>query len=304
MPMKKEANKQPQKTVETPMLTKDLKGKDLQKAILCDVNNLPPMPQVIQKARKIINNPKSSLKELSDLIEKDQALAMKVLRLSNSAFYSRPQTASSIQDAAVILGLNVLGEMLTVACASRFLGQALKGYRLGSGAMWRHSLSVAIGARMVANRKNPELAEEAFSAGLIHDTGKLILDKYILERWDAFEAFLKDNNETFLDAEKEILGFDHAELAAFVCERWDFPKSMWSAIKYHHRPSRFRGNALAYILHVSDQLAIWSGMDNDGIPLEACHASFRVLGIGIEDVEPMMDQITVTVEDMLQSVKA
>ena len=279
-----------------------LKGKNLQSAILHDVESLPSMPRIMEKARKILADPDSSLKDLANLIETDQALAMKVLRLSNSAYYSRLKAATSIQDAAVVLGLKVLGELLTVACTAKLLGHALKGYGLPSDALWRHSLSVAVGARIVASRKHPDLANEAFSAGLVHDAGKIILDKYIMERQEAFADFLKDGNETFLDAEKKILGFDHAEIAARVCQKWNFPKHICAAIEYHHRPSRFRGNQLAFIVHAADRIAIWSGMNTDGLSIETDNTAFDVLGIGFEEVEPIINEILQTVAGIIEQL--
>lgn len=220
-------------------------GWNLKERILGAVDNLAPMPQIMHKAREILNDADSSLKDLADLIETDQALAVKVLRLSNSAYYSRLEKVASVQEAAVVLGLKTLGEMLTVACTHKALGRSLKGYDLAADALWRHSLSVAIGSRIIANRKTPHLANEAFSAGLIHDAGKLILDEYVLERKEAFDKFLAESDTTFLVAEKKILGFDHAEIAAKVCEKWNFPKTISIPVRYHHNPARFRTNELA-----------------------------------------------------------
>ena len=285
-----------------PVPKSPLKGKNLQTAILEGVDNLPPMPPIVQKARVIIDNPNSNLKELADLIEKDQSLALKVLRLANSAYYSRLQKASSIQDAAVVLGLKVVGELLTVACTAKLLGRALKGYDLAAEAVWRHSLSVAIGARTLAYRKRPSLTNEAFSAGLIHDAGKLILDKYVLERKEAFLTFLKERDETFFAAEKEILGFDHAEIAARVCEKWNFPKTISSAIRHHHRPSRLRGSDLAFIVRAADQIAIWSGMNTDGISIEFENKTFDVLGLGLHEIEPMMEEVIAAVDEIVANL--
>ena len=279
-----------------------LKGKSLQKAILQDIESLPPMPAIVEKARRIMDDPDSSFKDLANLIEKDQSLAMKVLRLSNSAYYGRLQKASSIQDAAVVLGLKALGELLTVACLAKRLDQTLSGYDLSAGAMWRHSLSVAVGSRIVASRKYPNLMNEAFSAGLIHDAGKLILDKYIMERKAAFHAFVEDQDQTFLAAEKAILGFDHAEIAARVCEAWSFPKQITAAVKYHHRPSRFRGSSLAFIVCTADQIAIWGGMQTDGISLESEIKSFDNLDIPVEEIGPIIDEVSETVNDITKQL--
>lgn len=273
-------------------------GRCLKQNILLAVNNLPPMPHVVHKARDIVQNPISGLKDIGDLIESDQALAMRILRLANSAYYSRMGKVSSVQEAAVLLGLRVLSELITVAFMSKALGSSLKGYDLPAESLWRHSLAVAVGSRIIASKKYPALANEAFSAGLIHDVGKLILDRYILERKEEFLRFFADGEQAFLVAEKEILGFDHAEIASEVCKRWNFPKSISVAIKYHHHPSRLRGNKLAYIVHVADEIAILSGMDIEGLTLEIDDKSIQVLGIQSNEIEPIIDEVMKSVNQI------
>ncbi len=281
------------------MNEKLLRGWSLRDRILRSVDKLPPMPQILNKAQALLQDPGSSLKDLATLIEMDPALAMKVLKLSNSAYYSRLARVSSLQEASVVLGLKALGELLTVACASDLLCRTLKGYGLPAESLWRHSLSVAVGSRIVAEKKKPGLANEAFSAGLIHDAGKLILDEYVLERNEAFSEFMAGGEETFLNAEKEILGFDHAEIAARVCEKWNFPKPISTAVKYHHHPSRFRGNDLAYIVHAADEIAAWSGMEADGITLDDFgEKAFDILGIEVEEIEPIMDEMVRSVNQI------
>ena len=279
-----------------------MRGRNLRERILKAVDNLPSMPQIMHKARRILDDPNSSLKDLADLIETDQALAFKVLRLSNSAYYSRLEKVSSVQEAAVVLGLRTLGELLTVACIHKVLDRSMKGYGLPADALWRHSLSVGIGSRIIAKQKRPSLTNEAFSAGLIHDVGKLILDEYIFERKDAFLSFLSENDETFLDAEKKILGFDHAEIAARVCEKWKFPKNISTPVRYHHKPSSFRSNDLAYIVHASDQMAIWCGINTDEITIDIENEAFEVLGISVEEIEPIMDEVVESVKEIAEKM--
>jgi HD-like signal output (HDOD) protein len=256
----------------------------------------------MHRAQSILRNPNLNLKELADLIETDQALAIKVLRLSNSAYYRRLEKVSSIQEAAVVLGLRAVGELLTVTCTSKLLGRSLLGYDLPAESLWRHSLSVAVGSRIIAKSKCPSLADDAFSAGLIHDAGKLILDEYILERKDEFSGFLADGNETFLRAERKILGFDHAEIAARVCENWSFPKSISIPVRYHHDPSPFRSSELTYIVHVADQIAIWSGMDTDGITVEIGDNALELVGLQVEEIGPIMDEIISSVEGIVEGM--
>ena len=119
---------------------------------------------------------------------------------------------------------------------------------------------VAAASRIIALKDHPALAEDAFSAGLIHDAGKLILSSYVNERKNIFLMLRKSGGVSALSVEAKILGFDHAEIASGVCEKWQIPKHISNAIRYHHYPEKSNGNGLAYILHVADAVAMLSGI--------------------------------------------
>ncbi len=235
-------------------------GDALKKKILRTVGDLPPMPQVAQKARKITADENSSFKDLADVIETDQAIAARVLKLANSSYYGMAGTVTSLQQASVVLGMKTLNELLMVACAGSMVGSELEGYRLQSGDLWMHSLAAAGCARMIAEDKNPVLAEDAFSAALIHDCGKLILNEYIAERHTQFDAFLEDEQKTFLEAERALLGFDHGLIAAEVCAKWQIPSNLIVPIQNHHNPSASNDNELVNIVHAADAIALMSGI--------------------------------------------
>ena len=156
--------------------------------------------------------------------------------------------------------MQTLSEVLTIACASGLLGTELKGYEQDSGDLWVHSLAVAGCAKNIAEKKNPALADDAFSAGLIHDCGKLVLHEYVLERIDDFRKYMEGCDKTFLSAEREILGIDHAEIAGEICGKWNIPKKIAIAIKYHHNPLELQVNELAYIVHTADAIVLMSGI--------------------------------------------
>jgi HD-like signal output (HDOD) protein len=223
-----------------------LTGKALQQNILKSLDDLPPIPKIVHKARAVIEDPSSSLKDIEKLISIDQALTINVLKMANSSYYRRVKGATSVHDAAVVLGIKTIGELITIACTSSVLSKTLEGYGISADSLWRHSLSVAFGSKIIANKKYPALVNDAFTTGLIHDVGKLILDKYILEREEAFREFLSRENATFHKAEKTILGFDHAEIAENVCKSWNFPKHINIAIKNHHYPSRYLTNEFTH----------------------------------------------------------
>jgi HD-like signal output (HDOD) protein len=237
-----------------------LAGDALKERILKTMKDLPPMPQVAQKAREVVSNPKSSFKDLAKVISTDQAIATRILKIANSPFYGFSGKISSVQHASVVLGVKTLMEVLGLACSSEILGQTLPGYGLDAGELWKHSLAVAAGSQIIARRIDKSLEQDAFSAGLIHDAGKLILDPYVLERKEEFEAFVAQGDRTFLSAERDILGFDHATLALDACERWHIPKRIAAAVGYHHDPAPSDGDLLCYIVHMADAVAMMSGI--------------------------------------------
>jgi HD-like signal output (HDOD) protein len=267
-----------------------LKGDALKKKILRNIKDLPPMPQTVMKAREIIADPKSDFKSLASLFETDQAIAAKILKLANSPYYGLGGKVSSIQRASVILGHKTLGELISMGGASSLLAKRLDGYGLDAGALWKHSLAVAFGSRIIAQKVNPSLLNDAFTSGLIHDTGKLILDKYVLERWTQFETFMADGDVTFLAAEKAILELDHADVAFEVCKEWNIPKTLTIAIRYHHHPSRSSDSVLAYIVHVADAIAMMTGLGLgvDGAFYEMDENAMKFLGLKEEVINDIM----------------
>jgi HD-like signal output (HDOD) protein len=256
------------------------------------------MPQTVLKARKIMADPYSDFGQLGELLETDQAIAAEVLKLANSSYYGMRGRVSSIQHASVVLGHKALGDLITMGGTARILGKKLEGYGLEAGDLWRHSLGVAFGSRIIANKKNPALSSDAFTAGLIHDSGKLILDPYILERKDTLQAFMTHGQQSFLDAEKQILEFDHSEIASEVCNNWNIPQSLASAVRYHHDPSQSQGNELAYIVHVADATAMMTGLGLgiDGMLYQMDDKAMEFLGFQQEDLDIIIEEVLDSVQ--------
>ena len=277
-----------------------LRGAELKAKILRAVSDLPAMPQTVMKAREIMDSPTSSFKDLAQVLESDQAITARVLKLANSSYYGMGGKVASVQQAGVILGQKTLGELVTVAGASSLLGDSLKGYDLEPGDLWRHSLGVAFGSRIVAQKKNSHLAVDAFTAGLLHDSGKLILDPYVFEHRERFREYLTDGQQDFLSAEKQILGFDHAEIASEVCKSWEIPINLTTAIKYHHNPSRAQDSDLAYIVHVADIIAMMTGLGlgMDGMTYQMDPKAMEVTGIKSKDMSHIMAEVFESVQKM------
>ena len=228
---------------------------DLRKKVLRKLKDLPPMPQIVFKARQVIADPDSEMAELSDLLESDQAIATKVLKLANSAYYGLSGKVSSIRHASSLLGYKALGQLISMVGSASVLGKTLDGYDLDSAGAWRHSLMAASASRIIAVRHHPGLEGDAFSAGLIHDVGKLVLDNYVLERKDEFERITAGGRRSMLAAEQHLLGLDHADIGYEVCKHWNIPETISKAIQYHHNPGKSDQDALCYIVFMANSIA-------------------------------------------------
>ncbi len=294
------------KVVYTPIAEKDsgeLEGSDLRRKILNSIKDLPPMPKIIYKAREVMANPRSGFKEVAEVIETDQAIAAKVLQVANSAYYGLSGMVSSIHQATVVLGHQTLEQLITMVSATSLLGSHLRGYRMGSGALWQHSLAVALCSRLIARDRAPSMENDAFSVGLIHDAGKLALDKYMLKRRADVDKAM-GTGITFLEVEKRVLGFDHTELASDLCTKWKLPENHVNAMRYHHAPAESDGNQLAYIVHTANHIAMQCdiGSAADASMYELAPDALEFLSLDEEDLVTYQEGTVEAVNQITQSM--
>ncbi|HQG30382.1 MAG TPA: HDOD domain-containing protein [Deltaproteobacteria bacterium] len=276
----------------------------LKERIFRTLKDLPPMPEVARRARVVLSNPNSSFSDLADVIESDQGIVTRVLKMANSSFYGLSGNVSTIQRASMVLGVKTLMELLGMACSSEIMSGTLDGYDIAAGDLWKHSLAVASASKMIARRIRPEMEQDAFSAGIIHDAGKIILNPYILEKKSEFQSHVRMGKGSFLSAEKAILGFDHAELASEVCEHWNIPEHIALSIRYHHDPSPSNHDILTYIIHVADAAAIMSGIGAgmDGMLYPINEQAMDFLSLKSDDIPEIMAETAVYIEKTIQQL--
>ncbi|MGD8835075.1 MAG: HDOD domain-containing protein [Desulfobacteraceae bacterium] len=278
---------------------------DLKKKILKRIKDLPPMPKVLLKARQVMDDPKSGFKEIAKIIETDQAIAAKILKVANSAYYGLSGMVNSIHQAAVVLGYETLEQVITMVSSSSMLGKQLKGYRLNAGVLWRHSLAVAMASRIIAKKRAPSMEGDAFSVGLIHDAGKLAIDLHIFNKNKEIDLFLKSVEMNFRKAEHHILGFDHTEIAYDLCQKWKLPNTHAEAMRYHHTPEDSGDNQLAHIVHVANYLAkqadFGTGPAFDNEPLN--QNSMEALQLKQEHLDEFTAEMIDSVEKITEGLK-
>ncbi|MBL7178597.1 MAG: HDOD domain-containing protein [Desulfobacterales bacterium] len=198
---------------------------------------LPTLPMVVDKVLNAAIDEKTSSKDLSGFINNDQALANKILRLSNSAYYGQMKQVDTIQRAITVVGFNeIIGLTIGMSVFSAFKQNPVHEV-FDIRDLWLHSVGCATAAKEIGMKTGMKADEKLFLNGLLHDMGKVIFVVYFPKE---YKAVLEDagKNETVLFLkEKEILGIDHAVLSGLLMERWNFPESLVYPCRFHHDPT-------------------------------------------------------------------
>jgi len=226
------------------------------------LGQLPTLPQVVHKIMSMIDRPETSAEGLGRMIEKDQVLSAKVLQLANSPFYGFPARIASVSHAVVVLGLNVVKGLTLGATVFDMMKAA------GMDQLWRHSLGVAMVSHLLATRVGQKNPEELFVAGLLHDLGKVVMYVKLPETASRIEAAVRDRDVYMIDAEREILGLTHADVAGWLASAWHLPTVLKEPIMYHHQPTLAKVAPMqTAIVHVADVLvkAMGCGCSGDGL---------------------------------------
>lgn len=225
---------------------------------------MPPLPAVISKVRRLLEEDKGAARDLARVLASDPALVAKVLRVANSPFYGMAKRISTIQHAIVVLGFRATGSLVQALAVQALLWS--NGSR-GTGQydarlFWWRALVGGICARQLAGHSSCRLdflSEEAFHIGLLHDVGKLILARHIPDVAALVEAVerVEPNLSDYL-AERRALGFDHQAVGAALLEHWRLPPLFIRAAGHHHEPLDADGNLVAYpmvgLMHLADTL--------------------------------------------------
>jgi HD-like signal output (HDOD) protein len=230
--------------------------------VLEKIGSLPPFSHTALRLMQMTASEHCSLKEVAAIIESDVGLAANILKVANSAAFRRNNPVDTLPVAVSLIGeRNILG-IAVKFCSSGVYDTPLIGYASQSGALWDFSLCSAIAAReaaKISGRVEPSLA---YTSGLLHDLGKIVISSFLQPELQQINELLdKDDTITFLEAEKQILGVNHCEIGALVAEHWKLPSKLQLAMRWHHEPKETpaEDRALVYCVHVGDIAAMLGG---------------------------------------------
>jgi len=231
-------------------------------SILKSVDMIPAFPAAVQKVAELLRDEDYAVADVVNVIKYDQAIAANILKISNSAYFGARQKIKTIHNAVVYLGRQQLIRAVQTSGISKIYQKGGKGYASQARDLWEHAVAVALMSqilcRKIQGREDPIL----YTAALLHDVGKVIMGEYVQEYFQKIIGRVHERKCSFLEAEEEFIGINHANLGGRIAEHWDFPSEIRDAIAYHHRPDLLEeeGNTNASLVYLSDQACLMMGL--------------------------------------------
>ena len=271
-------------------------------AVVARIERLPPLPRVVHELQLALRDDARPTTAIVQLVASDPALTAAAVRLANSPFYGVAGRVGSLRDAVQILGLRTLSSaVLTVAVMARFDASACPHFDFE--ACWRHALSSAVCAQTIAQARGLDECL-AYTCGLLHDLGTLALVSLFPAEFDASVQLQRQLGLAPAEAERRVLGIDHAAAGAALASHWGFAPALVEAIRQHHEVPDGRADPLLDVLHFADNvthaLDLSQGQDDMVPPLSL--ATWDRLGLGGDELQRLFGQIESRVRDLGLSV--
>ena len=226
--------------------------------------NLPTIPAVLARILQLSDSVDANGKDLIAVIEKDQALTGKMLRLANSAFFGQSRRVATIPRAVMLLGFSTVRNLALGVKVWDALGSGIARPRLEE--LWMHSVACAMSAKALASRLRAADPDETFTAGLLHDVGRLVLAmRFRDDYWNAVGGTAE--TEPVDTLERQAFGIDHAEVGAWMLEAWALPPAIVEAVRSHHNAAS--GRTSAGLLAITDRLVAWTDLGTGDMRPEA-----------------------------------
>lgn len=262
-----------------------MEKQQLMEKLLTSAEELPSIPNIIVEVMEAANNDRSGADDIIKIIQYDQAITANCVKLCNSVYLGRAgREVKSLKDAVVVLGMKNLIKVVLASTAVKVFDAAHSGYGLRRGGLWRHSVGTAIASQLFTKAANLPESPTLFTAALLHDIGKLILNPYI-EKESLAMLELIEQGFPEVEAESQLFGVSHTEVGAFLARHWRFPDILCEAIERHHTAFYSgEGNALFALVRLSNIVCKIACSKHDGIIIEIEEDLLSQFGIKSQEV--------------------
>lgn len=269
------------------------------------VNNsyISSIERVVTEMIRVINDPTSSAKDLKEIIEVDPPLAGKVLQRANSAYYARRRRISEIQQAIILIGFDSVKELALSQKVYELFADDITIYGYSRVELWKHSIAVALLAKLIYRREFGQRGDNAYAAGLLHTIGIIVEDQFLHDEFIQILKHGRQEEKNLIDLEMELFGYHHADVAKAVLSSWDLPEELVAAIGYHYHPQRgsSRHTVLIITLAIADYLCQESPIGYVHTPSrnrDAFESYLKHLNIKSKALEYILNEVELQIRKM------
>jgi putative nucleotidyltransferase with HDIG domain len=269
------------------------------------LGQLPTLPASYYHIVQLANRETSSAADFEEAMRPDPALTANVLRLANSALFGVPRSIASIRHAVAILGVRRVVQAALGAAMCKVVPDHLPGYGMASGEYWRHSVAVAVYTSRIAQELHYDDPGTAFTAGLLHDIGKLMVGIFLAENLDDVLDKVRLEDNVFVTAEELVMGVDHTKVGMMVATRWQLPAMIANVVRYHHEPSEAtEDQMLVDMVHLADCLAhsVGYGMDVGELSRRIDESVMVRLRLATRQLEAIASEALLEIDDLAKSL--
>lgn len=269
---------------------------------LREIKSLPTLPPIAAKLNAMVEDEEVTACQIGAVIEKDQVLTSKLLKLVNSSFIGFPQRIGTVSNAIVLLGFDVIKTLVVTSSIFEIMQESDIG-------LWEHSLGVATASGILARKKGIKKPEEISTAGLIHDLGKIVIRAELPDEYRLIEAMALEQGISLREAELELIGIGHAEIGGMLVKQWLLPERLIQPVTFHHTPCASPDyQELAAIIHFSDILIRAVGFGSGGDPWvpPLDHEAWKRIKMGrreLREVLAELDDLLVELQDFTVEIR-
>lgn len=260
--------------------------------ILKSIETIPAFPATGNKVAQLLNKADYSVLEVVNVIKFDPSITANILKMANSSYFGSQHKISTINDAVMYLGQKNLLRAIQTAGISKYYKKGASGYFDKATDLWEHSVAVALMSQILSRKITGEEDTTLYTAALLHDVGKIIMGEFVREEMQRISMLVEYRKMSFLEAEEEVLGINHADLGGRIAQHWNFPIEIRDAVAFHHRPDLLEKSdkIMPWIVYMADEACLMMGIGSsvEGLAQRAVGELLKKFNLRMRDLETSM----------------